>query len=78
MRLAVSHTFFNKKLHEFGHGHDATIIEMMNLEKQKLNEAFPVSMEETGLEKECERAGDDGCSLSEASQRIIQTTYFTY
>lgn len=50
---------------EFGHGHDAIIKEMMDLEKQKLNEVFPVSMEETDLEKECKIAGDDSCSLSE-------------
>ena len=70
MRLAVSHTFFNTKLDEFGHGHDASIKEMMDLEQQKLKQTFPVENEETAMAKDCE-ANDESSSLSEASQRIL-------
>ena len=71
MRLAVSHTFFNKELQEFGYGHDAFIKEMMDLEQQKLKQTFPAENEETAMAKECE-ANDDSSSLSEASQRILR------
>ena len=51
MRLATSHTFFNKKLDGFGHDHDASIKEMMDLEQRKLKQTFPVENEETIWQK---------------------------
>ena len=70
MTLAVSHTFFNKKLDKFGHRYDANIKEM-DLEKQKRNEVFPVAMKKLTLRKN-RKSWDDGCSLSDMSQQILR------
>lgn len=52
MSQAVLQTFFNKKLDEFGHGHDEDIIKMMDLEKQKLHETFPLQNNQCVQENE--------------------------
>jgi hypothetical protein len=36
MRLSVSHTYFNKKLDELGQGHDATVCQMLDVQKKIL------------------------------------------
>eukprot|EP00794_Sanderia_malayensis_P010330 gene10330-11403_t len=66
MGLAVSHTYFNKKLDQLGVMHDADVTRLMEIEKRKLQAAFPVP--------ECtpiaETVTDGNSSLSEASKAI--------
>ena len=72
MRLAVSHTFFNKKLDEYGHGHDAELLKMMELEKAELIKSTP-SPDCVSPAVEEVQVQDDGthCVLSDASRRIL-------
>lgn len=41
MRLAVSHTYFNKKLDELGQAHDAPIHQILDVERKMLQKKFP-------------------------------------
>lgn len=69
MQLAVSHTYFNKKLEEFGHGHDDAIKQLMVLEEKQLQKAFPIPDPEIGMQ---ELSTDDvDSSLSDASKSIF-------
>ncbi len=68
MRLAVSHTFFNKKLDEYGEGHDESIRQIIKLEKAELQKCFPIP-ENCVVEEDIDP--DVGnCSMSEASKAI--------
>jgi hypothetical protein len=70
MRLAVSHTYFNKKLDEFGQGHDDDILEMMELQKIELQKAFPTTKQPQVIEMGVD--SDDGnSSLTNASKEIF-------
>lgn len=70
MRLAVSHTYFNKKLDEFGQGHDDDILEMMELQKIELQKAFPTTKQPQVIEMGVD--SDDGnSSLTNASKAIF-------
>eukprot|EP00794_Sanderia_malayensis_P014498 gene14498-16005_t len=66
MRLAVSHTYFNKKLDQLRVMHDADVTRLMEIEKRKLQAAFAVP-ERTPI---AETATDGNSSLSEASKAI--------
>ena len=70
MRLAVSHTYFNKKLDEFGQGHDDDILEMMELQNIELQKAFPTTKQPQVIEMGVD--SDDGnSSLTNASKAIF-------
>ena len=69
MRLAVSHTYFNKKFDDFGQYQD-DILEMMELQKIELQKTFPTTKQpqvsEMGVDS------DDGNSrLTNASKAIF-------
>lgn len=68
MRLAVSHTYFNKKLDEFGQGHEDDVLQIMEMEKKKLQKAFPIPDTQVIAEKADVDHGNS--SLSEASRAI--------
>eukprot|EP00794_Sanderia_malayensis_P014507 gene14507-16016_t len=61
MRLAVSRTYFNKKLDQLRVMHDADVTRLMEIEKRKLQAAFPVP-ERTAI---AETVTDGNSSLSE-------------
>ena len=42
MRLAVLHTYFNKKLDEFGPSYDEAINQMLEVERKVLQKKIPV------------------------------------
>lgn len=71
MRLTVSHTFFNKKLDEFGHGHDAELIKMMDLEKSKLMISFPAADVQSAQVNDGQLKVDGNCSMSDMSRQIL-------
>ncbi|CAB4033570.1 Hypothetical predicted protein [Paramuricea clavata] len=69
MRLAVSHIYFNKKLDEFGQGHD-DILKMMELQKIELQKTFPTTKQLQVIEMGVD--SDDGnSSLTNASKAIF-------
>ena len=70
MRLAVSHTYFNKKLEEFGHGHDDDIRRIMELEKKQLHKGFPTS-EPAKFAVDADDSIDGNSGLSDASRSIL-------
>lgn len=71
MRLAVSHSYFNKKLEEFGQGNDDGIRQMMELEEKQLQNAFPTPEPEVVAVIEVNADDDDDSNLSDASKSIL-------
>ena len=68
MRLAVSHSYFNKKLDEFGLGHDEAINRIMEIEKKELERTHPTHSIPACEETINIEVGDS--NMSEASKAI--------
>ena len=69
MRLAVSHSYFNKKLDEFGLGHDEAINRIMEIEKKELERTHPTHSIPACEETINMEVGDS--NMSEASKAIF-------
>ena len=64
MRLAVSHTYFNKKLDEFGQSYDEAINQMLEVEKKVLQKKIP-AQHPTSVNQQNPEADNHDLEMSE-------------
>ena len=69
MRLAVSHTYFNKKLDEFGQSYDEAINQMLEVEKKVLQKKIP-AQHPTSVNQQNPEADNHDLEMSESSKLI--------